>query len=78
MSHNLYFRRVRPNGRVDFPFQTPTEVSRLVISLTNNNDRLLYLKNYLEDCDWNYKDVCNILDIVADMMDDENLTLAVD
>jgi hypothetical protein len=78
MSHNLYFRRVRPNGHVDFPIQIPTEVSRQVINLTNDNDRLLYLRNYLEDCEWNYKDICEVLEMVADMMDDENLTLMVD
>lgn len=78
MSHNLYFRQVRPNGHVDFPFQTPTTLSRLVMAVSNNCDRLSLIAQYLYDCKWDTIAVDEMIKRIDWMMQREDLTLEID
>lgn len=78
MSHNLYFRQVRPNGQVEFPFQTPTELSYRVIKESNNSCRLAIIKQYLEQCNWPVDKMRDVIYHIDALMHDENLTLMVD
>jgi hypothetical protein len=51
MSMNLAFEK--PNGEyVDFPFQTPTKLTREVIAEPSNIEKLRLIKEYLEEEDW--------------------------
>jgi hypothetical protein len=77
MSHNLYFRKVRPNGYVEFPFQTPTALSRSVMAVSNNHDRLSLIEQYLYDCQWGVKAIDEMIKRIYNMMTDENLTLEI-
>ena len=60
MSMNLAFEK--PNGEyVDFPFQTPTKLTREVIAEPNNIEKLRLIKEYLEEEDWIEEDILKIV-----------------
>jgi hypothetical protein len=60
MSMNLTFEK--PNGEyVDFPFQTPTKLTREVIAEPSNIEKLRLIKEYLEEEDWIEEDILKIV-----------------
>lgn len=60
MSMNLAFEK--PNGEyVDFPFQTPTKLTRQVIAEPSNIEKLRLIKEYLEEEDWIEEDILKIV-----------------
>lgn len=75
MSHNLYFRKVRPNGIVEFPIQTPTNISNQIIAASNKCDKIRILEQYLYDCKWDTIDVEQVIRKVDWLMQREDLTL---
>ena len=77
MSMNLYFYSKIHNLDVDFPFQTPTELSYEVLREKSNKKRLEIIKIYIEE---NYDDKeyqQYILNKISDLLDDENLELSI-
>jgi len=60
MSMNLAFKKL--NGElVDFPFQTPTKLTREVIAEPSNIEKLRLIKEYLEEEDWIEEDILKIV-----------------
>ena len=45
MSHNLYFAKGKKT--VEFPFQTPTPLTRLIVFLPTNAEKIAALEGYL-------------------------------
>lgn len=79
MSHNLYFRKVRPNGCVDFPIQLPTRISRKIMEVDNFHDRLSIIEDYLYmECEWDSVSVNEMIGRIHWMMCREDLILEID
>jgi hypothetical protein len=64
---NLAFEK--PNGEyVDFPFQTPTKLTREVIAEPSNIEKLRLIKEYLEEEDWIKEDMLRALSQIRHKM----------
>lgn len=71
MSMNLAFKT--PNGEYnDFPFQTPTKLSREVMAEPDDIKKLLLIKEYLEYRDWTEEDILRILSEIRHKMHSGN------
>jgi hypothetical protein len=60
MSMNIAFEK--PNGElVDFPFQTPTKLTRQILAEPSDIKKLRIIKEYLEEEDWIEEDILKIV-----------------
>ena len=67
MSMNLAFKT--PNGEYnDFPFQTPTKLTKVVMAEPDDIKKLLLIKGYLEEDDWIEEDMLKILSQIRHKM----------
>ena len=75
MSLNLCFIDLEGNY-VEFPFQTPSELSLFVIASNNTEERIHIIKEYL-DKKWNLEDYYknHILEKTRQMLNNQNLKL---
>ena len=71
MSMNLAFKT--PNGEYfDFPFQTPTKLTKVVMAEPEDIKKLILIKEYLEDDDWIEEDILKILSQIRHKMHSGN------
>lgn len=52
MSLNLYFEIVDKSGCVDFPFQTPTDLTLKVYNERSTEKKLRLIEDFLYECRW--------------------------
>ena len=68
---NLAFKT--PNGGlVDFPFQTPTKLTKGVMAEPDDIKKILLIKEYLEEDDWVEEDILKILSQIRHKMHSGN------
>ena len=78
MSMNLFFKiKNSKHGWIDFPFQTPTDLSQEVINEKDNDKRLSILIKYMDDCEWDKITKERIYDIVKELLFNENIELGI-
>lgn len=75
MSMNLCFD-VKGGGMVDFPFQTPTELTYDVLREPNNDKRLALLRAAMEKWSWDKKQIEETLGTIEALMKSPNLELS--
>lgn len=79
MSFNLYFARKHPKkweeALVDFPFQTPTDLTMSVMQADTNKQRLQMIKTYLKSVKCEQYNMTKILQKIKWMMEDDDLEL---
>ena len=76
MSMNLYFRVKDGSGMIDFPFQTPTELTYAVMEAETTQDRLALIKQYLERFEENTpEEIAETLEILEFRMNSKHLDL---
>ena len=80
MSMNLAFKTVQGNYIIDFPYQTPTDITRAVLAARTTTEQLKFIKEDLlsrvdendsDDVNW-YND---LVQEVEDKLTDETLIL---
>jgi len=77
MSMNLFFSSISNNGiYIDFPFQTPTELTFKVIKAKTTVEQLAILKEYIDGfkC-WNFAEKRRIWKRIKELMDSEIFVL---
>lgn len=60
MSLNLAFENSKGEW-IDFPIQTPTQLTKAVLVEPDESKRLKLIQEYLEDCDWVEEDIIEVL-----------------
>ena len=71
MSMNLAFKT--PNGEnINFPFQTPTKLTKEVMAEPEVTKKLLLIKEYLEKDGWIEEDILKILSQIRHKMHSGN------
>ena len=76
MSMNLAFKT--PNGEyVDFPFQTPTKLTKVVMAEPDYIKKLLLIKEHLKEDDWIEEDILKILSQIRHKMHSGNKLVGV-
>ena len=76
MSMNLCFDVKGGSGIVDFPFQTPTNLTFKVLKASTKEDRLLILKEQMLVWEWSKEDVENTLTEIEALFNNPNLELS--
>ena len=76
MSMNLCFDVKGGKGMVDFPFQTPTELTYAVLKETDNTKRLEMPRSAMEEYGWHKKDIEETLEEIEGLMKSPNLELS--
>jgi len=69
---NLAFKTPNDGVYIDFPFQTPTKLSREVMAEPDDIKKLLLIKEYLEEYDWVEEDILEILSQIRHKMHSGN------
>lgn len=72
---NLCFTTNCGKGYVDFPFQTPTELTKAVLKITNKEERLKIIEEQLIKWKWNKKEIRSMMNEISKMLDDSSLIL---
>lgn len=75
MSMNLVFFVKGGEGMVDFPFQTPTDLTHAVLKEKDDSKRLALLRKACEDWKWSKKDIKRSLGIVEALMKSPTLEM---
>ena len=74
MSLNLVFL-VKGGGVVQFPIQTPTEVTLAVLNTKSHKERLRIINEELKTWGWDKKERAETLNKIETLMDNPNLKL---
>lgn len=74
---NLYFYSKIHNLNIDFPMQTPTNISYRVLEAKTNKERLGILKEWLDNIYTNNGYKTYILRQIKEKLEDEDLELFV-
>jgi hypothetical protein len=74
MSMNLAFR-TRKYHYVEFPFQTPTDLSYKVLNTKTTKARLEHIENYLKETFLDQETIQNLLEQTKSMFEDPDLIL---
>lgn len=77
MSMNLAFETVRGKHFVDFPFQTPTDLSYAVLKASSVEDRLKLIEARLRGWKWSDGECAEMLDRIQVLLKDNTLRLIV-
>lgn len=77
MSMNLYFETVDGLGFVDFPFQTPTDLTYEVLAAEGTEERLSIIKREMDKWGWSEEIQSGILSSAKALMNNEHLRLTV-
>lgn len=75
MSMNLYFETKDGVAMVDFPFQTPTDLTYAVIEEKDNTRRLELIKDAMISWEWDYDDIHEMLIRISEMLNSDHLQL---
>lgn len=77
MSMNLAFKIRSKNMThiVDFPFQTPTNLTYKVLAANTTDERITLIADQLRAWSWSADEVKVLLDQIRTMLNDEDLTL---
>lgn len=76
MSMNLCFY-VSGGGFVDFPFQTPTELTYKVFQASTTDARIEILRETLREWGWGCEDIKDALQEIKDLLNNPNLDLQI-
>lgn len=76
MSMNLAFT-TRDGHFVEFPFQTPTDLSYAVINLRTTEAKLELIENQIRKWGWDEEEISEMMSEVRIMMTDPTLELTV-
>jgi len=74
MSMNLVFE-VKGGGSVDFPIQTPTELTYAVLKEKDINKQLAMIRKEIEGYGWEKKDTNERMNEIKALMNNPNLEL---
>lgn len=91
MSMNLHFERKsccgccnecgiaceRESDAMDFPFQTPTELSYAVIEENDTEKQLSLIEKHLKDREWGKKEIRDMIKKIKELLEDPKLRLVV-
>lgn len=76
MSMNLYFETLDGAGMVDFPFQTPTELTYAVLKEGNTPTQQVELvRDFMTTCHWPEDDIKRVMSEMQALMDSPHLQL---
>ncbi len=78
MSMNLIFDVKGGSGSVDFPFQTPTELTYEILNIKNNQERVNLIEKRLNEWGWHKDDVIRIIEEIKDLLSNEHLELSME
>lgn len=74
MSMNLIFRH-KVGGYIDFPIQTPTELTKAVLREKSDKKKLAMIKKYMIECDWEPDDIKLDMKQIKGLLEDKNIVL---
>lgn len=75
MSMNLCFSVVGGAGYVDFPIQTPTDLTQAVLEVSDDKSRLMIIENTLRKWGWDYDDRKELMLKIKALFENPNLIL---
>jgi hypothetical protein len=75
MSMNLVFE-TKSHHIIDFPFQTPTNLTYSVLALKTNEERLKLLQEHIEKCGWDSDIKVQVMEEIKSLMASPELKLS--
>ena len=75
MSMNLAFKKVCCNSLIEFPFQTPTDLTKKVLLESNKNKRLQLIENQLIKWQWDQIDINKTMSEIKELFNNNKLQL---
>jgi hypothetical protein len=75
MSMNLFFKVKGGSGKVDFPFQTSTDLTYAVLKAKGREEQIKLLSDEMSLWGWGLADINEMLAEIEALMDDPNLEL---
>lgn len=77
MSLNLcFFTKSKPHAMIDFPFQTPTNLTRAVMAEKDNAKRLTMLRNEMVAYKWEQDIIDRKMETIESHMNNPTLELS--
>ena len=77
MSLNLQFRVIDDSATVDFPFQTPTELSEAVMKTKDKEIQIKLIVKYLKSIKWNEPAIRDAMVKIRSMLYSKHLKLEI-
>jgi len=75
MSMNLFFKVKDGTGKVDFPFQTSTDLTYAVMKAKGREEQIKLLSDEMRLWGWGLADINEMLAEIETLMDDPKLEL---